>query len=343
MKILKYLLFLILIIIIAGSIYVATKDGEFQVEQTKVIEAPREMVYNEVNNYKNWENWEPWSQESEDMVVNYFEKTKGEGAGYMWKSEDMGDGQIRTTEATPFSKINQIISFDTPFGETSSQVYWEFEEAENGTKVTWGMKGEQSFTEKLIFSFQDQSISEMMLPMFDKGLENMETVILNKMKEYNISVDGIIQHGGGYYMYTTTASKMSQVDERMQKMIADVSSYMEQNNIEKTGNPFVLYNEWNDEKGTAIFSAGIFTSSEVITPAESMILNDYLPNQKVVKTTLKGDYKNLKEAWDKTYAYILENGLEVNSEANPFEVYLTSPEHISNPAKWVTHIYVPVK
>lgn len=343
MKILKYLLFLILILIIAGSVYVATKDGDFQVEQTKMIAAPQEMVYNEVNEYKNWKDWEPWSQEARDMVISYSEKTQGDGAGYSWKSEDMGDGHIETIKATPFSSITEKITFDTPFGESSSQIYWKFKEKENGTQVTWGMKGEQSFMEKLAFSFQDQTISEMMLPMFDKGLANLERVVKDKMETYSINVDGLTMHGGGYYMYTTTATKISQVEDRMQKMLHEVSTYMTENNIEKAGNPFVLYNEWNEKNGTAIFSAGIFTSSKVVTPMDSMILSDYLPNQKVVKTTLKGDYKNLKEAWDKTYKYIQENGLEINEDTHPFEVYLTSPEKETNPAKWITHIYVPVK
>ncbi len=163
------------------------------------------------------------------------------------------------------------------------------------------------------------------------------------MEVYSINVDGVIQHGGGYYMYTTTASKISQVTQKMTKMKAEVSSYMEQNNIEKNGSAFVLYNEWNERSNNAIFSVGIFTPSEVITPAESEILTGFLPNQKVLKTTLKGDFDNLKEAWDKAYSYIQENGLQVNEDGRPFEVHVTDPEKEPNPANWITQIYIPVK
>ncbi|HKL36780.1 MAG TPA: GyrI-like domain-containing protein [Salegentibacter sp.] len=343
MKIFKYLFFLLLIVIIAGSIYIATKDGDYQVEETKIITAPVEMVYQEVNELKNWENWEPWSAEANDMIVDYGAKTSGDSASYSWKSESAGDGEIKTISAKPYSGIEQEITFKTPFGEATSDVYWEFKEIENGTEVTWGIKGHQSFMEKLAFTFQEQSITEMMRPKFQKGLNNMESVILNKMDKYTINVDGVIQHGGGYYMYTTTASKISQVDEKMAPMFTEVSNYMDKNGIEKNGNPFVLYNEWNETSGTAIFSAGIFTSSEVITPAESEILNGFIPNQKVLKTTLKGDYKNLKEAWNTAYNYIADNDLEVIEDAHNFEVHLTSPEQVANPAKWITHLYIPVK
>ncbi|WP_373059832.1 GyrI-like domain-containing protein [Zunongwangia sp. H14] len=343
MKIFKYLLFLILILIIGTSIYVATLNGDFQIEETKIINAPKEVVFNEINELRNWQDWEPWSGEAEDMILNYSDNTSGEGASYSWKSEKMGNGAITTTKVNPFSSIQQEITLDAAFGESQNEVYWKLEKVENGTQVTWGMKGEQSFMEKAAFMFREESLSEMMQPRFAKGLQNLSAAIEKKMDVYAISVDGITQHGGGYYMYTTTASKVSQINEKMGNMIEDIAAYMDQNNIERTGNPFVLYNEWNQENNSAIFSAAYFTPNEVITPAESPVLTGYMPNQKVVKTTLKGNYDNLQEAWDKAYAFIQQNNLQLSEEGKAFEVYLTGPEKSKNPAEWLTSIYIPVQ
>ena len=343
MKILKYLFFLVLIFIIGASIYVATKDGTFQVEESYNINAPAELVYHEINDYQNWPDWEPWSQEADDMIVNYGEKTEGEGATYSWNSEKMGEGSLKTLKANPFTTIEQEINFKTPFGESKSDVYWKLDNMEDSTSVTWGMKGEQSFMEKLYYLFQDESIEDMMKPMFQKGLVNLEKEVIDKMETYSINVDGLTKHGGGYYMYTTTSSKISQIQQRYPKMIEDVRNYMEQNNIEISGNPFVIYNNYNEERGTAIYSAGFFTPSEVITPADSPVLTGFLENQRVVKTTLKGDYKNISEAWEKTDAYIAENNLEMTPEAQAFEVYAVGPKAEANPAKWLTSIYIPVQ
>jgi len=343
MKIFKYLLFLILIFIIGASIYIATKDGKFQVEQQLMLEAPNEVVFNEVNDFTTWKNWEPWSQETNDMIINYGEMTKGEGASYSWQSEEIGDGKMLTTKANPHNSLEQDITFITPFGESNSEVYWEFETHGDSTLVTWGMIGEQSFMEKAAFIFQDESLAEMMQPKFDQGLKNLQEEIAVKMNSYSINVDGITQHGGGYYMYITTASKTSQVTERMEKMISEVTNFMSTNNIEQLGKPFVLYNEWNEDQGTAIYSAAYFTPSEVITTAESSILNGFMPNQRTLKTTLKGDYKNLKEAWDSAYAYLQNNGLRADEDAKAFEVYLVGPNDNANPAEWITNIYIPLE
>lgn len=343
MKIFKYLFFLLLIFIIGASIYIATKDGEFQVEQKEMMMVPQEVVFNEVNEFTSWKKWEPWSQEAEDMIINYGEKTSGEGASYSWSSEEMGEGEIITEKSNPHTSIDQKITFKTPFGESTSDVYWEFNKQGDSTMVTWGMKGEQSFMEKAAFIFQDESITEMMQPMFKKGLNNLEEVLREKMETYSINIDGVTQHGGGYYMYVTTASKISQVTERMPKMIEEVKNYMTNNNIEQVGNPLVLYNQWNEDAGTAIYSAAIFTPSEVITPAESNVLNGFMANQRTLKTSLKGDYKNIKEAWEAAYEYINRNGLTANEDAQPFEVYVTGPNENANPAKWITNIYIPLK
>lgn len=343
MKIFKYLLFLILIFIIGASIYIATKDGKFQVEQKLMMEGPQEVVFDEVNDYTTWKNWEPWSQEANDMIVEYGKKTSGEGASYSWKSEEMGDGEMKTIKANPHSSLEQEITFKTPFGESTSDVYWEFEQQGDSTLVTWGMMGEQSFMEKAAFIFQEESISEMMRPMFAKGLDNLQEELKIKMNSYTINIDGITNHGGGYYMYITTASKISQVSERMESMVSEVGNFMATNNIEQVGKPFIIYNEWNEEQGTAIYSAAYFTPSEVITTSDSNVLTGFMPNQRTLKTTLKGDYENLKEAWDSSYAYLQKNGLQADEEAKPFEVYITGPKDNANPAEWVTTLYIPLQ
>jgi effector-binding domain-containing protein len=343
MKILKYLFFILLIVIIAGAIYVATQKGEYHVEETLIINAPLPVVYNEVNNLANWENWGPWRKEANDVIIeDVTEDTRGEGAGYSWKSEEVGDGSITTTRVIPNNSIDQVVEHQPTFADSESRMYWKFEEVEEGTKVTVGMEGNQSFREKLGFVFSDNSISQTMRPRLNRSLERLHNTVVDKMSVYSINIDGITTHGGGFYMYSSTASKISQIPEKMKNMITEIRNYMESNNIAAVGDPFVLYNNWNDQNNSAIYSAGIFTPSLVITPGDSDILNGMMPVQRVVKTTLKGDYSNLEEAWDRAYAYLDENDLQVDEDKQSFEVYRTTNEDTPNPANWVTEIYIPL-
>lgn len=342
MKILKYLFFLFLIAIIAGAIYIATKDGEYHFEESTIVEAPLPVVFNEVNNYYYWETWGPWRTETDDMIINYNENTRGEGGGFSWKSENLGDGSIETVNVNPNESIEQRVIHNPTFSESDGKMYWEFEEVEEGTKVTLGMTGKQSFKEKLAFALKENSLSEIFKPRLSRSLEKLNKGIQKKMSVYSINVDGVTTHGGGFYMYTTTATKISQVPTRMQKMHTEVRNYMETNNIAMQGDPFVLYNSWDEQNNSAIYSVGIFTPSLVITPTDSDVLNGMMPVQKVVKTTLKGDHENLKEAWDRAYQYIEENNLQADEESQPFEVYKTDPDTTLNPANWITEIFIPI-
>lgn len=340
MKIIKYLLFLFLIAFIAGSIYIATKDGDYQVEESRIILAPPPLLFNEVNEYTNWEAWS-WTHQ-QDISLSYTKETKGEGAGFSWENGDIPDGSLRTTELLPFSRIRQQLVLHTTVTEADSEVYWEFEPLDEGTRVTWGMKGNQNFKEKLALALQDREMAEIFRPLFDQGLEDLERTITNKMEEFSISVDGTTRHGGGYYMYTTTATRISEVHEKGADMIQQVTEYMQTNNISINGKPFILYNQRDEENGTTIFSAAVPTPSQVVTPSGSPVLTGYLPSQRVVKTTLKGNHKNVSQAWDTAYNYIQENDLELDPDGEAFEIYITNPADEQNPALWITEIYIPV-
>lgn len=341
MKIIKYLLFLLLIAIIAGSIYVATKDGDYRIEESRIINAPTPLLFNEVNDFSNWTSWSPWR--NDDVTVSLSDQTKGEGAAMSWESNDMRDGTITTKEVLPFASIQQVINLQISIGESNSEVYWNFEPAANGTKVTWGLEGTQSFKEKLAFILQDEDLIAIFKPKLEEGLGDLEEEVIRKMEEYSINVDGVTEHGGAYYMYSTTATRINEVSQRAAEMIQQVSIYMEKNNISISGKPFVLYNQRDEQNGTTIFSAAVPTSSQMITPAGSPVLAGHLPPQRAVKTTLKGNRKNALEAWEKTYNYINQNDLQVDPEGSPFEVYITNPAEEENPAMLITEIYIPVQ
>lgn len=342
MKIIKYLLFLFLIVFIAGSIYIATKDGEFQMERTEIIDAPISLVYKEVQNFGNWEKWAPWKDE--DIITEIPEEAAPvDQQTFSWKSDEIGNGSLSNISVVPNSSIEQKMLIETTLGTAESIMYWNFEETEEGTKLTWGIKGDLDFKEKLAFLLQNNSLPETFEPYFETGLEDLEEEVIQKMQEYSINVDGVTKHGGGYYMYSTTATKINEVYQRASEMIEQVNIYMESNDIPENGNPFIIYNQRNENNGTTIFSAAIPTTSLVITPSGSQVLNGLLPPQQVVKTTLKGNYSNATEAWENAYRYIQRNDLKVDPQGEPFEVLVVTPEEEANPAEWVTEIYIPVE
>ena len=342
MKILKYLFFLLLIIFIAGAIYFATQDGTYDIKESKRIEAPVSLIFDKVNDYKTWENWGPWKQDDPTMVFNYPEKTSGEGASYSWNGKE-ADGSMRTTQVIPNQRIEQDITFITPGGEREAKVYWQFENTEKGTELTWGIRGEHTLTDKAYFTLTGYDFEADMRKMYRLGLDNLNQMILDDMKAYTVKVDGITQYSGGFYMYTTTSTTLENVNDKVAELLPQVYRFMEGNNITISGKPLSLYNAKDAATNSAIISAGIPTTSRIVVPEDSAILCGFMPAYTVVKTTLTGDLSNLEEAWSKTEAYLSQNNYTKAEGASVFQVYVKGAEEDLNPATWITELYIPIE
>lgn len=161
------------------------------------------------------------------------------------------------------------------------------------------------------------------------------------MSRYSIKVDGITEYGGGFYMYKTTSANSKNISLIMGKQYGQIMSYMAKNNIVQNGMPFTIYNEMNPN-GNVIMSNAIPVQNKVEVTEESEILCGFIPRTNTVKATLKGNYTNLGEAWQKAMEYLNEVKVE-QSDLKPFEIYTNDPGDFPNPADWKTDIYIPIK
>ncbi|MCF6168509.1 effector binding domain-containing protein [Lutibacter sp.] len=336
MRFLKYIFFLLLIIIIGVSIYIATLDGSYNIKQSKVIKAPIEVVFNTVNDFKSWKNWGPWYEIDSTIVASYPKVTSGVGASYSWSGTD-GNGSIKTLSLIPNKEIIQQIDFGT--GSTP-EVYWLFTSNDNGTEITWGMKGKSNFMEKLYWLTQG-GIEKNMTPMYKRGLELLNNYILKELEKHTIEIKGVVDYGGGYYLYQTTSSKINDFGVKMNKILTMILDYMKNNDIDASGKPFTITHQWDEENKTTMFSTCVPVKERIITTED--ILTGFLKPQKTFKTILKGDYKFSYEAWQTAFKALKEQGLIETLGGEPFEVYTVGPRENINPSKWVTEIYIPIK
>lgn len=340
MKILKYLVFLILLLIIGSAIYFGTKDGSYNIQNSITIPSPPEVVFDKVNEYKTWENWVTWKQEDPQMIIKYAEKTSGEGASFSWKGKN--SGSITTIKVIPNREIYQEVAFKSPTGKRKAETSWNFEALGDSTKVVWETKGMHSLMDKVYYSFKGSDFAATIQKMNKEGLKNISEEVVADMKKYTINVDGVTQYGGGYYMYTTSVAKQQEVAVKSASMMDLVQSFVTRNNLNVSGDPFILYNETDAVNNTVIFSTGLPVKERVITPEGSPVVCGFMDPVSTVKVSLKGNYKHLHEALLKGTNYIEKNRLQVDSGRKIFEVYVVDSKEESNPANWLTEVYIPI-
>lgn len=340
MKFLKLLFFLLLIFLIGGAIYFASKDGHYDIKESKVIQVPASILYNTVNDYKTWEHWGPWKKEDSTITFSYDAKTIGIDGGYSWDGEF--PGAMKTTAVQENVAIEQDLTIVTPGGERFSKVGWEFTPTENGAvEVSWKVEGEHTLMDKIYFAFSGTDFEGDMRTMYISGLNGLETYVREKMEDHNVTIHGITEYGGGFYVYKTTSASNTNISAIMGESYGEINQFMKQKGISQSGMPFTIYNEMNPN-GNIIMSNAIPVANAVEITEESTVLSGYLPRTKAVRVTLKGNYSYLGKAWSEAMQYIQQYEL-TQSEQKPFEIYTNDPGDYPNPADWVTDIYIPIE
>ncbi len=99
MKSIKYIFFLVLVIIIGASMYVATLESNYDIKQTRLMKVPAEVVFKNINDFNKWGNWSPW-YELDSSIVASSEISSGAGASYIWAGKD-GNVSVKTISLIP--------------------------------------------------------------------------------------------------------------------------------------------------------------------------------------------------------------------------------------------------
>ena len=339
MKTLKYIVFLLLIVIIGFSIYIAVQPNSFEISRPRTIQAPAAVIYNNVIDFKNWEAWSSWVESDPDIKISFPEQTKGVNGSYAWEDKD-GVGTMTTTGATPYESIKQVMQIsDFP----SSDVSWNFKPNNDGsTDVTWDITGKDLPFGFKMFSVLMGGMEKQIGPHYERSLEKLDSIVVNSMKTYSIEINGVTEHSGGYYIYNTTSCKIENLGEKVGELFANINAYATKNHIEVSGFPFVNYHKYDVENNAVMFSCCLPTTSRIIT-SESDILTGQLEPFKTLKTTLTGNYSNLNEAWEKSMDYITNSGLEMKDNGPMLETYINDFTKVPNPADWKTEIYIALK
>jgi hypothetical protein len=337
MQILKYLFLLLLLSIVASSIFIATQKGEFSIEKSKIIKSPKALVFNYVNDFSNWEDFGDWAVQDPSLKMTYPENTIGKGASFQWEGKE-GKGTVETV----FVKENDSIAQKMNYNGTLSDVYWRFKDTKEGTKVTWSTKGKMSFVLKIYTAFCG-GIESMIGKTYEKSLNNLDKKLVYETNTFKIKVNGVVKKLETFYVKQSFNSKISKIAKNSKIVFPKLINFCAENNIELNGKPFVIYHSFDIENDIAKVSFCLPIKEQISTSAGSDILTGKLISFQALKTTLTGDYSHLNKALGKTKDYFAKNNYIVEPFFSHIEVYTIGKNEIKSPSKWITTIYYPLK
>ncbi|MFT7775455.1 SRPBCC family protein [Roseateles sp.] len=126
--------------LVALLVYMGRYSGRVRAEESRLIAAAPEAVYERVADLAGWQAWNPWLEHARDVPAEV------DGLSLAWDVPRVGRGRMRQVGQTPPRALRQRLQFDLPFSYRGRSD-WRFEPAAGGgTRVTWRFKGRVAFT-----------------------------------------------------------------------------------------------------------------------------------------------------------------------------------------------------
>lgn len=312
MRILKYILLLLLLLSVAFIVFVATQRGDYKIIRAKEIKITKDVVFTFVTDSSSHQDWSPW------------------------KSDEVS---FKNIKIVPNDSLIQSITLS----EIKNESLMRFQKTKQGVLITWEMKGSLDFNLKLLSVLQG-GVENVIGDKLEEGLENIDTYLVKELKTYNIKINGLVtKHMTNYIQQIDTCST-DEFQKVSKSMLQNMMSFVEKNDIEIIGLPFITYENISSNDKEIIFAMCVPVEEEILTTPGSEISGGHFEEFLAVKATLTGDYSYRKEAWNKARNHVIKNKLVEDSFNGKFiEVYKVSLPKERKPSKWVTELYVPVK
>jgi hypothetical protein len=160
------------IILACFIIVVAMRPSDFRVTRSTTIDAPREGIFEQVNDLHNWEAWSPWAKLDPNAKTTYEGPGAGVGAAFAWSGNSrIGKGRMTITESRPKELVRFKLDFVKPFKGTNTAEF-TFRPEGRQTVVQWTMSGKSNFIAKAIGLFVN--CEKMVGGQFEQGLAEMK-------------------------------------------------------------------------------------------------------------------------------------------------------------------------
>ncbi|MCB9235815.1 MAG: SRPBCC family protein [Bacteroidia bacterium] len=327
----KILIGLIVIGAVFTLLMMVIAPNQAKIERTTTINAALPVVFNQVNNVKNWQKWSPWYEKDTTAKYTFSENPEGTGAWFSWEgNKDVGSGKLTHTSVEGMARIED----EMDFGEMGkANASFTFEEAEGGTKVTWGFLGDKVGVNPLGRLF-NLLMDGLLGPDYEKGLAKLKTVCeaMPPLPNLDAKIENFTGKPSISIRQTTTQENMS---EDFANMMSSLQGYLTAQGNEADGPFWAVWYTWGE---TIDVECGISVKGKVEGNGTIKATNS--PSGKALSVVHKGPYEGLEAVHNAINEYILAMGYVVNGP--PFEIYLNDPKAVQ-PEDIMTSVNYPIE
>jgi effector-binding domain-containing protein len=336
MKILKYILYGILAIVVIFLLIAAFASNKVKVERSITINAPADVVFANVKTLRNMQEWSPWAELDPKMEVTYTGNDGEVSSTSSWKgNKDVGSG-TQTITAVGDNRVEMEVAFKEPF-ESKAQSYVIVEKGDD-TKATWGFESETPFPWNAMHVFMD--MDAMLGKDFEKGLTKLKALSeggpgVSSAKKYDIHE---MEMDAKTYIAKREIVAFKDMGNFYGTNFPAISQALAKAKMKPSGPPSSVFYKWDEKEMKADAAAAIpVADPKAKVPGYETI---HIPASKVVHVAYYGNYDKSGDAHMAIGKHMEEKGMK---NGNVIEEYVTDPMTEKDTAKWLTNIYYVIK
>jgi len=251
-----------------------------------------------------------------------------------WKgTTESGIASVRVDEMQRNSSISQTVQV----GDSIFNYDWSFyRENDSTTQVEVKITDKNHwFAQKLQVPFSKNDFVKRNVNIV-KVIGAEFVVETKKFKVHSIT-DTIF--GARYCVYLPLKSTVNRKASNMLYSIGDLMGYINDNEIELQGDPYLEVTKWDEEAATMEYNFCFPIAKSDSLPASDLVLFKDSPAFGAIKAEFNGNYAIANNAWYYLMDYAEQRGLKVRNL--PTEVYLDDPQSGGDAKNWKAHIYLP--
>ena len=308
---------------------------KFHVQRSTTINDTPENVFAKVADFGTWTKWSPWLCAEPDADVIVSADASSVGSTYAWKGEVVGQGEVEHRKLEPGRLIDEEIRFVKPF-KSKSDVSFDFEPVDGGTKITWHMNGSMPW-----FMFWMIPQMEVFIGMdYERGLKMLKEWIETGTILSTTNIRGVEPVGPLRMAGIRRTTSMKDIGSSMQDSFCQAEAGFRKHGLPIEREGITVYHSCDMKTGMFDYTSGwVLPESAGDVPSELSTWS--IPAINALRVDHTGSYDNFGNAWSAAHQYARYKKLK-QSKVGTFEIYRNDPGQ-TEPADLQTEIYLPLK
>jgi effector-binding domain-containing protein len=249
----------------------------------------------------------------------------GQGQMMRWVSEvrRVGSGTMSIVRSTPNESVETILEL----GERATlNTRLDFARAPNGSVATWSVSAQcATGAVNVPCRYMNLIMRRMVEQDLDNGLERLKTL---SEQLPNVDFEGLapdqVQVAAQPYVYvpvTASYEDEGQVDAALNSALAQVDTFMTDNNLVRTGAQIRVTTEWDGAQQRMSFRVGYPFSGPTPLTVVGVQIGE-TPSGSAMHVTHEGARTAMRSTYERLYAYLQAHRTPIRAEGLPWEVVL---------------------